>query len=961
MAKRSRTIHRPQSHRQPCRPREIVSRRDLREQIDEAVGRYSKPQDSRGEVLAILKRTQESGRQEIKNRLEAGGYGTETAAEGSYLADQIVRSIFDHVTENIYPLANPSKGEVLSLVAIGGYGRGELAPFSDIDLLFLLPYKMTPRTEQVVEEILYFLWDLKFKVGHAARSVEDCLRLAKADQVICTTLLEARWLWGDQDLYQELKHRFRHDVQAPTWSKTPAIQFIEAKLEEREKRHQRLGDSRYSLEPNIKDGKGGLRDLQSLFWIAKFIYNVDDIAKLVAQGVFTRKEVLKFEKAQRFLWTLRCHLHFLTGRGEERLTFDQQVAIAPLLGYKSRAGIRDVERLMKHYFLVAKDVGDLTRIFCAALEAEQLRRVSFQIPMLRHRRKAGGFPIEGNRLTVKSDEAFAAYPIEMLRIFQVAQKNGLDIHPDALRWITQHLKGIDGTLREDPKANEIFVDILTSRQNAELTLRRLNEAGVFGRFVPDFGRVVAQMQYNMYHHFTVDEHTIQAIGILHAIEDGKLSEEAPIASTVVHKLISRRVLYVALLLHDIAKGRRGDHSVVGAEIAMTLCPRLGLSEAETETVAWLVRHHLAMSDTAFKRDIDDPKAIRDFADLVQSPERLRLLLVLTVADIRAVGPNVWNAWKASLLRELYWRCDELLSGTVSEERPDARVRRAKEVLRARLSAWPEDTIELHLDQAPASYWLSCDTETQIRHAHLMRDADQRAAPLAIETRVDDYLQATEVTVYANDHPGLFSQIAGAVAVVGATIDAARIFTLKNGKALDSFIIEDAAGGPFDRSTKLAKLSAAIEKGITGRLRPLQELDRRKSAYYSRFGVFKVTPRVLIDNRASADHTVIEVNGRDRAGLLYEVTQILTDLNLTIQSALVSTYGERAVDVFYVRDRKGLKIESKSKLKLMEERLIAALAGNKMMFGPEAEGLANQVSGRLLPTRSDRSQAEKTLN
>ncbi|NIA71963.1 [protein-PII] uridylyltransferase [Pelagibius litoralis] len=901
--------------------RSILSRRRLLVALAEIAERQPAGPEQRSSVLALLKGALSDGRAEVRRRFDEGASGTATVRAESYLVDQLMRVIYDHVGQRLYPLANPSTGERLCLVAVGGYGRGELAPQSDIDLLFLLPYKLTPRSEQVVEEVLYFLWDLGFKVGHATRSVAECLRLAKADTTICTALLEARWLWGDQDLFRELRQRFAKDVQAGGGAR-----FIEAKLTERATRHKRFGGSRYSLEPNIKEGKGGLRDLHTLFWIAKFLYNVDDIAKLVERKVFTGAEVRRFEKAQNFLWTLRCHMHYRAARADERLTFDMQKDLAPLMGFTAHAGLMDVERFMKRYFLVAKEVGDLTRIFCAAIEAEHDRRSRFRLPSLRRRRKIDGFGLERDRLTVTSGEVFAEKPIEMLRIFRVAQKHELDIHPQALRWITQNLKRVNKALREDPAANELFMEMLASKHDPETTLRRLNEAGVFGRFLPDFGRVVAQMQYNMYHHYTVDEHTIFAIGILHAIEQGSLANEAPIASEVVHKVLSRRVLYMAVLLHDIAKGRQGDHSLLGAKVASKVCPRFGLSAGQTETVAWLVLHHLAMSDTAFKRDIDDPKTLQDFADLVQSPERLRLLLVLTVADIRAVGPGVWNAWKAALLRDLYWRTEALLSGGLAAQSRDARVKGAKDILKEKLqeSGWSTKDIAAHLRRGYPAYWSGLDVEIHLRHARLVREAENNAAPLTIDTRVDRYREATEVTIYAADHPGLFSRIAGAMAVAGASITAARIFTLRNGMALDSFFVEGANGGPFDQPGKLARLSAAIEQCLAGRLRPLQELEAQKSPIPSRLRVFKVSPQVLVDNKASRNHTVIEVNGRDRPGLLYQVTQALTKLNLIVKAARIATFGERAVDVFYVQDALGGKIDNKVRLENIEKKLLAAL-------------------------------------
>jgi len=915
--------------------RAIVSRRTLQAEIEAVAWADVPPAERRAGVLEVLRRTLEAGRAEIRRRFDAGASGSTVVRAHCYLADQVIRAIYDHATLHLYPLANPSTGERLSLVALGGYGRGELAPQSDIDLLFLLPYKITPRSEQVIEEILYFLWDLGLKVGHATRSVDDCIRLAKSDLVICTSLLEARWLWGDQELSQTLRRRFQREVVRGR----SAARFVEAKLAERAERHKRAGASRYALEPNIKEGKGGLRDLQTLYWIAKYLYQVDDIASLVERGVFTRQEVRRFEKAQNYLWTLRCHLHYLTGRAEDRLTFDLQTEIAPRMGYTAHAGTVAVERFMKHYFLVAKDVGDLTRIFCATLEAEHNRRSRFRLPLLSKRRSIEGFRLEGDRLCVKGPEALAEKPVQMLRIFHVAQRHDLDIHPETLQWITRSLKHVDKELREEPEANKVFLDILTSEHDPETALRRMNEAGVLGRFLPDFGRVVAQMQYNMYHHFTVDEHTIFAIGILHRIEQGALKEEAPIASEVVHKILSRRALYLAVFLHDIAKGRAGDHSEIGAKIAHKLGPRLGLSEEETETTAWLVLHHLAMSATAFKRDLADPKTIEDFAALIQSPERLRLLLVLTVADIRAVGPNVWSAWKAALLRDLYWRTEEMLSGGVAEESRQTRIADAQARLRDALTGWSESEIKAHLKRGYAPYWLSVDQDTLVRHAELVRAAERDKAPLTVDTRVDRYREVTEVTVYTADHPGLFSRIAGALAVAGASIDAARIFTLANGMALDTFYVRDPQGGPFDRPERLKRLSAAIEGTLAGQVKPDQELARRKPKLPSRLRVFKVPPRVLIDNKASARATVIEVNGRDRPGLLYELTLALTRLQLMIHGARIATYGERAIDVFYVEDALGDKIERPAKLKRIRERLLATLGEAECRPAKPAKGPA----------------------
>lgn len=873
----------------------------------------------RAEIFDIVKAALADGRDEIRRRFEEdGASGEENVSATAFLMDQIFRFALNATTTQVYPTANPTSSEKICVAAVGGYGRGEMAPHSDIDLLFLLPYRLTARVEQIVESVLYLLWDLGLKVGHATRTVDDCIRLSRDDITIRTAVLEARFLWGNKKLYNELRRRFRKEIVNDS-----GLQFVEAKLAERDQRHDRMGGSRYVLEPNIKDGKGGLRDLQTLFWIAKYLYRVDAVADLVAEGFLTKTEAKRFARAQNFLWTVRCHLHYLAGRAEERLTFDVQQELGERLGYTDHAGTRGVERFMKHYYLTAKEVGDLTRIFCAALESEHRYRPSFSILGIDlFRREIDGFVLESGRLSVQSGNEFVNDPVRIIELFYAAQQNDRDVHPKALRLITRHLRLVD-TIRDDTEANRLFLEILTASKGAEVTLRRMNEAGVFGRFVPDFGRVVAQMQHDMYHVYTVDEHTIFAIGILHGVENGIYRSDMPTSSEVIHKIGSRRALFVALFLHDIAKGRGGDHSKLGAEVALNLCPRFGMSEEETETVAWLVRHHLLMSRIAFHRDLSDPKSIIDFAETVQSLERLRLLLLLTVADIRAVGPNVWNNWKASLLRELYFATEAHLSGGHDATGREARIEGAKRAAYETLSSSTGGDWEHFLTLGYPSYWLSQDTVTHVRNAKFICAAEENGEVLSFDVHVDEVNAVTELTIYTADHPGLFSKIAGAMAVSGANIVGAKIFTMTNGMALDCFSIQDATGAAYADELQLKRLKERIEKTLHGELRPEREFDKKPSIP-SRTNVFTVAPRVLINNTASRTHSVIEINGRDRPGLLHDLTSALTDLGLQISSALITTYGERAVDVFYVKDGYGMQVTHEGRIAQIRDRLLEVL-------------------------------------
>ncbi len=878
-----------------------------------------RPDQIRQELLELMKSAYETGFEQIKKRAESGETGVNLANAQSFLTDEIVHMLYDVVTDYVYHLPNPTKSEKLCLAAFGGYGRQEMAPYSDIDLLFFLPYKKTAWSEKVVEYMLYLLWDMGFVVGHAVRTVIESIRLCHTDLTIKTSLLEMRYVWGDKSLFDELIAKYDKEI-----VKGNAPEFTEQKLKERDDRHKRLGDTRYVVEPNLKEGKGGLRDLHTLFWIAKFIYKVHKVSEIVEKGVFSDDEYREFQKAEDFLWAVRFHLHYFSGRPEERITFDVQKSLAEKLGYADRPNMSGVERFMKHFFLIAKNVGDLTRIFCAYLEEKHKRKPPLRFSNFSFRSKnTDGFPIEGSRISIKNAAVLEKDPVKMIEIFSVAQKYGLDIHPRALRIIRQNLRLIRGRVRNDPRANELFIDIMTFEDGPGFALRLMNEVGVLGRFVPDFGRVVAQMQYDMYHVYTVDEHTIRAIELTSEVERGDLAEEHPLANTIIHKILSRRVLYLSVFLHDIAKGRKGDHSILGEDVAHRLCPRFGLTPAETETVAWLVRWHLLMTLSAFKRDLSDPKTISDFADQVQSPERLRLLLVLTVVDIRAVGPKVWNGWKGQLLRELYNRSEEYLLGGQVKYENKHHVDHVKEDLKAALKEWDDEKFETYSNRFYSAYWQAVTVDDLVRNALMIDMADKFEDEFTINIHIDKFQNISELSIYAKDHPGLFSRLTGAIALSGASIQDARIFTTKDGMALDTFRIQNADGELFAEKEKLEKLEKNIRETLSDKLNPREVFDKRRIKK-RRTDVFKVEPRVLVDNKASNSRTVIELNGRDRIGYLFELSQVLVDLKISINSAHVATYGERAITVFFVRDLFGHKITNDKKLKEIEEKMMKVL-------------------------------------
>jgi [protein-PII] uridylyltransferase len=867
---------------------------------------------------------------EVRDKFEQGEMSGLTAARRlAELTDGLVFALTGYALAQEGLLVSGSGRDRLAVAATGGYGRGSLAPFSDVDLLFLTADRPAAGVLRSVEFMLYFLWDLGLKVGHATRSVSECLREAKGDATILTSLVDARLIAGDCGLYGEFDRAFRAACE-----KAGPAKFIVSKQAERSARHSRYGESPYVVEPNIKEGRGGLRDLQTLTWIARYVFGTNGFADLAdpagpAGGILTETEARLAQRSQDFLWTLRLHLHYVSGRAEERLTFDVQPVVGARMGY-TRHGRQDaVERFMRHYFLTAREVARLTHVLEPALVRAALgppARAQETDPQIFNQ----GFALADGKLMAAKGREFYAEPIQMLRILKVARDRMLTLHPLAMRGLIRNERAAL-ELRGNEEASALFMDLLCGRDpdgtaDGAVWLKILNEAGILGRLLPDWARIVGQMQFDTYHVFTVDEHTIEAVRVLNTLERGELSQVAPIASELVHNLQSRRPLYVAMLLHDIAKGRGGDHSELGAEIALEVGPTLGLSAEETETVSWLVLHHLLLTQIAFKRDIDDPKTILDLAEVIQSPERLRLLLVLTVADMRAVSSKVWNNWKATLLRELYERVAEVLAGGLSTTERDTRVSRAKEAVGVLLAEWDPAERENFLALGYAGYWLGFEAETHVRHAEMIRQATHSQAPLTVTARPLPARAVTEVTVYAADHAGLFSQIAGALAVTGASIVDARIHTLTNGMALDTFWVQDAAGGAFDSPSRLARLQPITEQALTGQIRLAAEIRKvSKPLLGRRVRAIHVPPRVVIDNHASHHFTVVEVNGRDRPGLLFDVTAAISEQGLQIASAHVSTYGVRAVDVFYVKDVFGLRVENERKLAQLRGALLTALA------------------------------------
>ena len=858
--------------------------------------------------------------------LLASGRGTRCARNICLAEDEIVRATYEFASTHVYPAPDQKEQETVALAAVGGYGRATLAPGSDIDLLFILPHKPTARSEQITEFVLYILWDIGQKVGYAVRSVDECLKMASTDMTVRTATLEARFLTGNKSLFDTLIERFETEIMEKT-----GAEFIAAKLAERDERHNHMGDTRYVVEPNVKDGKGGLRDLNTLFWIGKYFYKVKSNRDLVAKGVFSPEELKVFEKSEDFLWAVRCHLHFLTGRANDKLTFDLQPELAERLGFVDRSGMLGVERFMKRYFLVAKDVGDLTRVFCTLLEFAHAKTpdlVGWVLEGLRGGRSRKirnepDFIIEQGRINLARADVFEVDPVNMIKIFWLAGRKDLRFHPEAFKAITRSLRFINADLRSNKRAKKYFLEILVAPASVERILRRMNESGVLGKFVPEFGKIVALMQFNMYHHYTVDEHLIRSVGMMARIANGGLKNELPLTHELLPTLSDVRLLYVTLFLHDIAKGRDEDHSLAGARIARKFCPSLGLSAAETDTVAWLVEHHLLMSEIAQSRDIQDPETARNFADIVQSRARLALLMILTACDIRAVGPGVWTGWKGSLLRALYYATEPLLSGGHSQVSQRVRIEEAKQALSIQLTGWPQHEIKEYQERHYGPYWLRTDSDLQLEHAQMIRAADMAGQPFSGSVHVKTFESITEISFYAPDHPRLLTMISGACTLAEASIIGAQVVSMRDGHALDTFRLRRSFASDEDEKVRAHRIIEAVRELLQGK-RYLSREPVRDSRLNRRLKPFSLPGEVLISNSLSRKFTVIEVSGLDRTGLLRDLTREIADLNLTIGSAHISTYGEKAVDVFYVTDLTGAKITNKLRQNRIHSKLLEVL-------------------------------------
>ena len=898
------------------------NRRELIHDIETAIHEKNSQTSFKQKLLPILKKFIDEHSENIKNIYMENKDGVGSGELRSKMIDAVILSAFDAINNYAFPIANPTTSDKLAVITVGGYGRGNLSPGSDIDLLVLTPYKMTPRIEQIVETLLYLLWDLKLKVGYAVRSLEETIVKARADNTICTTLLDARFISGNQDLWIKFNALFQSEI-----LNKEKNNFFYTKLKERDSRHKKMGDSRYLLEPNIKECKGGLRDLNTIRWIISFMYQVNNSAGYIESGIMTKKEALFYDKAEKYFMNLRAIMHYYGTNDSDRLTFDLQLLIAEKLGYTKHAGSIPIERLMKHYYLFAKEVGYLTKSVLENIENKNFNKPNSLLKNLVfkfQKNKNGIFEFYNNKIHLAKGIKNID-PIDIFKAYDFSAEFNLNLSNELTNLIKLNIRKIDD-IRNDKKANYYFINILTNLLNSDKVLRNMNETGVLGRFIPDFQKVVARVQHDMYHTYTVDEHTINAISILRKIDNGEYESKYGLASKVIKQIVSKKVLYIALFLHDIAKGRGGDHSILGGQVAKNLCPKFGLLSDEVETVIWLVENHLLLSTIAFKRDLQDPKTIIDLKNKIQSAELLRLLYLLTVADITAVGPEIWNSWKDNLLKVVYDETLMEINGGGDQKSRTIREEKSRNKLRDSLIQWKEQEFIDYTNRFYSYYWTNISSDVHVRHASLILDADKENLKLKIFAEPLKDQGVTEVSIYTQDHLGLFARTCAALALAGTSVQDARIVTTKDGMTVNTFLVRSAdASSIIEQKNRLKVLIETIRKTISEERNPKVLMKEFKSIQIpSRRDSFIIEPRVLIDNLSSRSHTVIEINSKDKIGLLHTLASEFFSIGLHISTARISTYGVRAVDVFYVKNLTGGKIIEENKINLIKDKLMQAI-------------------------------------
>ncbi len=861
--------------------------------------------DTGEELIPLLRNALIRVRELLYESHKEGTSSQDIVSLHAWAVDQVLSIVWDYQHRQI-----PDVGK-LTLVAVGGYGRAELQPHSDIDLLLLHESKLATSDVSFVEQLIRQLWDIGLEVGHSVRTVKQCIAEAKADITVITNMLEARLLLGDAPLFELLQKK----IEPPRiW---PTKAFLKAKMAEQQQRHARFNDTAYNLEPNIKEGPGGLRDIQTIVWVTRRHFNSRSLGDLVAHDFLTHNEYRSLIRGRNFLWRLRNSLHFLTNRGEDRLLFDHQRAIAEEFGYKDKPGYLAVEQLMKRYYRVIKELSILNEILLQHFEEIILARKSWVTHRINRR-----FQSHGGILQAVNERIFETTPLAILEIFLLLEQHQLKgIRATTLRQLRQNLHRIDHGFRADPKSRRLFLDILRQPQGITHALRKMNAYGVLGAYIPAFGRIVGQMQYDLFHAYTVDTHTLFVLRNLRRLCVPEFRHEFPFASELIAGINKKERLYLAAIFHDIGKGRGGDHSVLGEHDALDFCQQHALSEYDARLVAWMVRNHLLMSWTAQRKDTSDPEVVSEFATMIGDQEHLDHLYLLTMADIRGTNPGIWNTWKALLLEKLYEATRRALRrGLGTPIDLDVRIANLKEeTLRLLGPKINPQAVEKFWQQMAKDYFIRHDAKAVAWHTREIVSARLVDLPL-VNARYNPEFATNQLLVYAPDFEHLLPLVAGGVERLGLSIVDARIHITSNGMALYLFAVLAREGVITDRNT-LTRISGRLHQEIFSKSRPKAPGKIRATRVEK---AFPIATQVEFIEPENSPFTILELIAQDRPGLLHHIAEALLECKIRLVNARIATIGERADDTFYLTDRDGAPVTDSTQRECLRRQILARL-------------------------------------
>jgi len=851
-------------------------------------------EDRRRLRLEFFRAVLAEGLDSLKAMHAEGASGQESVRAHARFVDDLVRALTRLIVDDARAAGTAPTPYVV--VALGGYGRGELHPSSDIDLMVVYDGALSPFVQRLMQELLYTLWDLGLQVGHSLRSLEDCVAMARTDFPSRTSMQEARLIAGNRPLFTRFGRILRDNVYRQDFG-----EFMAQTLAEREQRYRKFGASPYIGEPNVKESAGGLRDMHTAMWLGAAKFGARTLRELADRGLITPREQAGADAALTFLWRVRNELHFFSGHKNDVLTRDLQPRIGKNLGYESEGDTLGVERFMRDYYLHARAIHRISRRLIARCQETLSRRGSAERRQ-RQQALADGLVFFDGRLHLADRDAGAlrSDPVRIMKVFWHLHRLGCELSLDLERAIEDSLDVVDAAFRASPAVRDLFLDICRSWGRVAFTLSEMHELGLLGRYLPEFGALTCLVQYDVYHKFSADQHSLLAVEHLEALAPGQSSESEG-AAQVFHEVEKPGLLMLGMLLHDIGKAKGHGHVAKGIPLIRQLNERIGLDPADADRVEFLVAHHLTMSHIAQRRDIDDPKTVADFAATAAEPERLRMLYLLTYADMRAVGPGVLTGWQAAILYDLYRRTLARLTGG-REEKPNRTqlVERLRHVVRDDV---PLQAVKAHVAMVSDRYVTTTGVQRMAEHLRLV--ARLEASPVATELFHHPDLGSSDLVVVTRDVPGLFALIAGTLAAHGVNIISAQIATRADGIAIDTFQVNDPTGEAVTSAAQWGRVLDAL-RAVLGREQTVEALlERRQRGRAGADGFAR--PKVAIDNRLSDDHTVVEVKCPDRLGLLYLITRTLSAQGLDIASARIATEIDQALDTFYVHDRDGRKL------------------------------------------------------